>query len=160
MACVTVCNICVYLFTDCTDSTQSSVCRGIGMGVVFQLSTASCCKEYINVRGFAFGAGKYNTLLGFNVIGTIVAWGLAGLTLLENSEGSNLIIAAAQGNNVIKVIQKLLRPLDRALGGKFDKDTDDVGQLGGDLKPVATDHIDRVQQTDMGRSVTNPEMRV
>lgn len=91
------------------------------MGVVFQLSTASCCKDYINVRGFAFGSGENNTLLGFNVIGTAIAWGLAGLTLLENSEGSNLIVAAAQGNNVVKLIQKLLKPLDRVLGGKFDK---------------------------------------
>ena len=91
------------------------------MGVVFQLSTASCCKDYINVQGFAWGSGGSNTLLGFNVIGTAVAWILAGLTLLENSEGSNLIIAAAQGNNVVKVIQKALQPLDRMLGGKFDK---------------------------------------
>ena len=94
------------------------------MGVVFQLSTAACCKDYINVRGFAWGSGDSNTLLGFNVIGTAVAWGLAGLTLLENSEGSNLIIAAAQGNNVVKLIQKSLQPLDRILGGKFDKSQD------------------------------------
>ena len=91
------------------------------MGVVFQLSTAACCKDYINVQGFAWGAGGSNTLLGFNVIGTAVAWGLAGLTLLENSEGSNLILAAAHGNNIVKVIQKGLRPLDRLLGGKFDR---------------------------------------
>ncbi len=91
------------------------------MGVVFQLSTAACCKDYINVRGFAWGTGGSNTLLGFNVIGTAVAWGLAGLTLLENSEGSNLIMAAAHGNNIVKVIQKGLQPLDRLLGGKFDK---------------------------------------
>ena len=91
------------------------------MGLVFQLSTSACCKDYINVRGFTFGSGESKTLLGFNVIGTAIAWGLAALTLLENSEGSNLIVAAAQGNNVVKLIQKLLRPLDRALGGKFDK---------------------------------------
>lgn len=102
------------------------LCRGIGMGLVFQLSTASCCKDYINVRGFSFGSGANNTLLGFNVIGTAIAWGLAGLTLLENSEGSNLIVAAAQGNNVVKLIQKLLRPLDRVLGGRFDKSGDAV----------------------------------
>ncbi|KAL0024648.1 hypothetical protein WJX77_006190 [Trebouxia sp. C0004] len=71
---------------------------GIAMGVVFQLSTAACCKDYINVQGFAWGAGGSNTLLGFNDIGTAVAWGLAGLTLLEDSEGSNLILAAAHGN--------------------------------------------------------------
>ena len=111
------------------------MCRGIGMGVVFQLSTASCCKDYINVQGFAWGSGDSNTLLGFNVIGTVVAWGLAGLTLLENSEGSNLLLAAAQGNNVVKVIQKALLPLDRFLGGKFDKNSDanhDMGAVVGD----------------------------
>ena len=96
------------------------------MGVVFQLSTAACCKDYINVQGFAWGTGDSNTLLGFNVIGTAVAWVLAGLTLLENSEGSNLIVAAAQGNNVVKLIQNMLQPLDRVLGGRFDKSGDVV----------------------------------
>ena len=100
------------------------LCRGIGMGVVFQLSTAECCKDYINVQGFTFGSGDSNTLLGFNVIGTAVAWVLAGLTLLENAEGSNLILAAAQGNNVVKLIQRSLKPFDRILGGKFDKSPD------------------------------------
>ncbi|KAL0034477.1 hypothetical protein WJX79_004596 [Trebouxia sp. C0005] len=66
---------------------------GIAMGIVFQLSTAACCKDYINVRGFAWGAG----------------------------EGSNLILAAAHGNNIVKVIQKGLQPLDRVLGGRFEK---------------------------------------
>ena len=94
------------------------------MGVVFQLSTAACCKDYINVRGFTFGSGDNKVLLGFNVIGTAIAWGLAGLTLLENLEGSNLVLAAAQGNNVVKLIQKSLQPLDRLLGGKFDKSAD------------------------------------
>jgi len=46
---------------------------------------------------------------------------LAGLTLLENAEGSNLVIAAAHGNNIVKVIQKGLQPLNRMLGGKFEK---------------------------------------
>lgn len=91
------------------------------MGIVFQLSTAECCKDYINVRGFAFGSGDSNTLLGFNVIGTAIAWGLAALTLLENAEGSNLILAAAQGNNLVKLIQRSFKPLDRMLGGKFDR---------------------------------------
>lgn len=97
------------------------VCRGIGMGIVFQLSTADCCKDYINVRGFTFGSGDSNTLLGFNVFGTAIAWGLAGLTLLENAEGSNMVLAAAQGNNVVKLIQRGLKPLDRMLGGKSDR---------------------------------------
>lgn len=89
------------------------------MGVTFQLSTADCCSAYINTRGFAWGSGDNATLLGFNVIGTIVAWGLAAISLLENAEGSNLIMAAAHGNNIVKVIQKALRPLDRILGGRF-----------------------------------------
>lgn len=103
---------------------MACLCRGIGVGVVFQLSTASCCKDYINVRGFTFGSGANNTLLGFNVIGTAIAWGLAGLTLLENAEGSNLILAAAQGNNVVKLIQRSLQPINRVLGGKLDKSAD------------------------------------
>lgn len=103
---------------------MACLCRGIGMGLVFQLSTASCCKDYINVRGFTFGSGKSKTLLGFNVIGTAIAWGLAGLTLLENAEGSNLILAAAQGNNVVKLIQRSLHPINRVLGGKLDKSAD------------------------------------
>lgn len=92
------------------------------MGVTFQLSTAACCQDYINTRGFAFGSGANSTLLGFNVIGTAVAWGLAALTLLENAEGSNLIMTAVHGNAMIKLIQNLLKPVDRLLGGKFDKD--------------------------------------
>ena len=96
------------------------------MGIVFQLSTAECCKDYINVRGFTFGSGDSNTLLGFNVIGTAIAWGLAGLTLLENAEGSNLILAAAQGNNLVKLIQRSFKPLDCMLGGKFDRSADTV----------------------------------
>lgn len=47
-------------------------------------------------------------------------------TGLENSEGSNLIVAAAQGNNVVKLIQNMLQPLDRVLGGRFDKSGDVV----------------------------------
>lgn len=129
------------------------------MGVVFQLSTAACCKDYINVQGFAWGSGGSNTLLGFNVIGTVVAWGLAGLTLLENSQGSNLIIAAAQGNNIVKVIQKALSPLDRILGGKFDSKSSSVQEpraVVGDndiLSSAAKDNAvfeDRLQDEGTG----------
>ena len=102
------------------------LCRGIGMGIVFQLSTAECCKDYINARGFTFGAGDSNTLLGFNVIGTAIAWGLAAITLVENAESSNLILAAAQGNNVVKLIQRSFKPLNHMLGGKFDRSADAV----------------------------------
>ena len=108
------------------------------MGVTFQLSTAHCCRDYINTRGFAWGSGANNTLLGFNVIGTVVAWGLAVLTLLENAEGSNLIMAAAHGNNIVKVIQKTLMPLDRILGGRFDKSS---GAPRGSSAVVSNDDI-------------------
>ena len=125
------------------------LCRGIGMGVTFQLSTAECCRDYINTRGFAWGSGENNTLLGFNVIGTIIAWGLAGISLLENAEGSNLIMAAAHGNNIVKVIQKALKPLDRILGGRFDKTNaidgnavvrDDDIMTSGKAESVYEDH--------------------
>ena len=33
------------------------------MGVTYQLSTASCCKAYINATGFAMGSGTYSVLL-------------------------------------------------------------------------------------------------
>lgn len=57
------------------------------MGVVYQLSIADCCKNYINTTGFAFGSGDYNVLLGFNVIGAGIAWALMFITLLENTGG-------------------------------------------------------------------------
>lgn len=88
------------------------------MGLVYQLSTASCCKHNINVKGFAFGRGAYSTLLGFNVIGSAIAWALCGLTLLENSDGSNLVLSAAAGNNVVKFLKRVLMPLDMLLGGR------------------------------------------
>jgi hypothetical protein len=81
---------------------------GVGMGIVYQLSTASCCKNYINTAGFAIGPGAYSKLLGFNVIGTGAAWALMFITLLENSSGSQLKKSAADGNNVIKAMRGLL----------------------------------------------------
>jgi hypothetical protein len=60
------------------------------MGIVYQLSVADCCKDYINTTGFAFGSGAYSKLLGFNVIGTGAAWALMFITLLENSSGSQV----------------------------------------------------------------------
>ena len=38
-------------------------CRGVGMGVTYQLSTSSCCENYINASGFAMGSGTYSVLL-------------------------------------------------------------------------------------------------
>ena len=57
------------------------------MGIVYQLSISSCCSDYINTTGFAFGSGDYSKLLGFNVIGTGIAWALMFITLLENIGG-------------------------------------------------------------------------
>ena len=42
-------------------------------------------------------------LLGVNVIGTIVAWGLMLLTLLENPFASTLMFDNLQGNNFVQV---------------------------------------------------------
>ena len=44
-------------------------------------------------------------MLGVNVIGTIVAWGLMLLTLLENPFGSTLMYDNLQGNNFVQVRQ-------------------------------------------------------
>ena len=133
--------------------------RGIGMGVTFQLSTAACCQDYINTRGFAFGSGANSTLLGFNVIGTAVAWGLAALTLLENAEGSNLVITAVHGNTMIKLIQKLLKPVDRLLGGKFDKDEGPelhsvVDERSVDKNAAYTDAVEQPEEPQVGSLAT------
>ena len=57
------------------------------MGIVYQLSIADCCRDSINTTGFAFGSGDNSKLLGFNVIGTGIAWALMFITLLENTCG-------------------------------------------------------------------------
>ncbi len=42
-------------------------------------------------------------LLGVNVIGTVVAWGLMLLTLLENPFASGLMFDNLAGNNFVQV---------------------------------------------------------
>lgn len=74
---------------------------GVAFGVVFQLSTASCCRDYINIEGFRFGSGSEAALLGFNVIGSIVAWGLCGVCLLENMPAWQLDRRAGSDNSVL-----------------------------------------------------------
>ena len=56
-------------------------------GVTSQLSGSI---PSINMSGFMFGNGDNALLLGTNVIGAIVAWGLMAITLLENPFGSQL----------------------------------------------------------------------
>lgn len=63
---------------------------GIAFGVVMQLSSSPCCKASMNIAGFKIGNGTYNTLLGFNVVSTVVCWGLAAMALLDNRGGKNL----------------------------------------------------------------------
>jgi hypothetical protein len=63
------------------------VCRGVALGVTSQLSSSF---PSINMAGFTWGNGDNALLLGTNVIGAIVAWGLMLITLLENPFGSNL----------------------------------------------------------------------
>ena len=46
-------------------------------------------------------------LLGVNVIGTVVAWGLMLLTLLENPFGSGLMFDNLAGNNFVQVRELL-----------------------------------------------------
>eukprot|EP00891_Asterochloris_glomerata_P000355 jgi/Astpho2/355/Aster-02232 len=93
---------------------------GVGMGVTYQLSISSCCAAYINNTGFAMGSGSYSVLLGFNVIGAIVAWGLCGLALLENPSSASL--TAVPGNSFIRVLKRATQPIERLLGGHKDKD--------------------------------------
>lgn len=63
---------------------------GIAFAVVMQLSTSPCCKASLNVTGFNIGSGKYSNLLGFNVVATVVCWGLAAIALLDNRSGRGL----------------------------------------------------------------------
>lgn len=77
------------------------------MGIVYQLSTASCCKAHMNVTGFNMGGGPYKGLLGFNVIGAICCWGLMFLTLLENPGGWSLKGAAIEATTVMGRVQTL-----------------------------------------------------
>ena len=79
------------------------------MGVVYQLSTASCCKDYINTDGFAIGSGTYSKLLGFNVIGTSIAWALMFITLLENSSGEQVPLHLASPMPLIDIHKFALR---------------------------------------------------
>lgn len=44
----------------------------------------------MNVSGFQIGTGHYNTLLGFNVVSTVVCWGLGAIALLDNRAGHRL----------------------------------------------------------------------
>ncbi len=60
------------------------------MGAVYQLASAPCCKATIATAGLAIGSGDNRTLLGFNVVGVVVAWILALATLLENPLGAAL----------------------------------------------------------------------
>ena len=62
-------------------------CRGVALGITSQLSSSI---PSINMSGFTMGNGDNALLLGTNVIGSIVAWGLMALTLLENPFGSSL----------------------------------------------------------------------
>lgn len=68
--------------------------RGVGLGVTSQLSSTITS---INMSGFKFGSGANALLLGTNVIGSIIAWALMFITLLENPLGSTLTKASKQG---------------------------------------------------------------
>lgn len=64
--------------------------RGVGLGITSQLSSTYTS---IDMSGFKMGSGDYALLLGTNVIGSIIAWALMFITLLENPLGSSLIQA-------------------------------------------------------------------
>lgn len=64
---------------------------GAAFGIVMQLSSSPCCKAAMNITGLQIGNGTYKTLLGFNVISTIVCWGLGAIALLDNRSGRKLV---------------------------------------------------------------------
>jgi hypothetical protein len=63
---------------------------GAAFGIIMQLASSPCCKGSMNITGFQIGNGTYKTLLGFNVISTVVCWGLAAIALLDNRSGRKL----------------------------------------------------------------------
>ena len=72
--------------------TRPVAARGVALGVTSQLSGTF---PSIGMSGFTWGTGDNALLLGTNVIGAIVAWGLMLLTLLENPFSSNLSLVSA-----------------------------------------------------------------
>ncbi|EIE27477.1 hypothetical protein COCSUDRAFT_64250 [Coccomyxa subellipsoidea C-169] len=88
---------------------------GVGLGITSQLSSTV---KTINMSGFNFGTGSNALLLGTNVIGTIIAWGLMFITLLENPMGSTLTMEAVQGNNFYRAAGRLVRRCGRSRGDK------------------------------------------
>ncbi len=70
--------------------------RGVGLGITSQLSSTV---KTINMSGFKFGTGSNALLLGTNVIGTIIAWGLMFITLLENPMGSTLTVVGTSSDH-------------------------------------------------------------
>lgn len=52
----------------------------MALGITSQLSGSI---SSINMSGFKWGTGDNALLLGTNVIGSIIAWGLMAITLLE-----------------------------------------------------------------------------
>ena len=69
-------------------------CRGVALGITSQLSSSI---PSINMSGFTMGDGDNALLLGTNVIGAIVAWGLMAITLLENPFGAPLAQVSLPG---------------------------------------------------------------
>ena len=45
------------------------MCRGVTVAIVYQLSTADCCKDSINMTGWFMGGGPYE--VGRTVMGTL-----------------------------------------------------------------------------------------
>lgn len=68
------------------------------MGITSQLSSTF---KSINMSGFKFGTGDNALLLGTNVIGSIVAWGLMAITLLENPFAAQLSQVVVKSCNLL-----------------------------------------------------------
>ena len=79
------------------------------MGVVYQLASAPCCKATIATAGLAIGSGANATLLGFNVVGVVIAWALALVTLLENPLGALLTQACMPTRDRVQGVNRPCR---------------------------------------------------
>ncbi|CAL8463500.1 g3034 [Coccomyxa elongata] len=128
---------------------------GVGLGVTSQLSSTFTS---INMSGFKFGNGANALLLGTNVIGSVIAWALMFITLLENPLGSALTQEAAQGNNFYRAMGRLCR-----------RRKDTVKEGSGSEPPVQEDiqqqhgqHLESAGPTGGGKAagLPGPEERV
>lgn len=106
----------------------------MALGITSQLSSSITS---IDMSGFKFGTGDNALLLGTNVIGTIVAWGLMAITLLENPFGAQLTQESTQGNNFWQAAKQApFRKRTDQVTGQQPKSTEMSHVKGEGAQPV------------------------